>query len=67
MTEQKSAADKTLSHLEKRKDEVEKLWGIIGQAAISGNSQNYANKAKETADNAREIIPAQSLNFTVNS
>ena len=50
LTEQKSAADKTLSHLEKRKDEVEKLWGIIGQAAISGNSQNYANKAKETAD-----------------
>lgn len=43
-------ADKTLNHLEKRKDEVEKLYGIIGQAAISGNSQNYANKAKKTAD-----------------
>ena len=50
LTEQKSVADKTLSHLEKRKDEVEKLWGIIGQAAISGNSQNYANKARNMAN-----------------
>lgn len=48
--EQKSTADKILEHLEKRKEEIEKLWGIIGQAAISGNSQNYANKAKNMAN-----------------
>lgn len=50
LNEQKNAAKVIISHLEQRQDEVEKLWGIIGQAAISGNSQNYANKAKETAD-----------------
>lgn len=50
LNEQKNAAKVIISHMEQRQDEVEKLWGIIGQAAISGNSQNYANKAKETAD-----------------
>lgn len=50
LDEQKSNANDTLKHLEKRKDEVEKLWGIIGQSAISGNSQNYANNAKLIAD-----------------
>lgn len=50
LAEQKNTADNILSHLEQRRDEIEKLWGIIGQAAISGNSQNYANKAKLTAD-----------------
>lgn len=43
-------SNKTLEFLEKRKNEVEHLWGIIGQAAISGNSQNYANKAQKLAD-----------------
>ena len=50
LNEQKNAAKVIISHMEQRQDEVEKLWGIIGQASISGNSQNYANKAKETAD-----------------
>lgn len=50
LSDQEVAADEILNHLEKRKSEVEKLWGIIGQAATSGNSQNYANKAKRTAD-----------------
>lgn len=45
-----TAADKTLEHLEKRKNEVEKLWGIIGKAAISGNSKNYADKANHLAN-----------------
>ena len=50
LKEKASSSDKTLEFLNKRKDEVEHLWGIIGQAAISGNSQNYANKAKDLAD-----------------
>lgn len=50
LNEQKNAAKVIISHMEQRQNEVERLWGIIGQASISGNSQNYANKAKETAD-----------------
>ena len=50
LTEQKSAADKTLSHLEKRKDEVEKLWGIIGKSATVGNASSKATEHKEFAD-----------------
>lgn len=50
LKEKELLSDKTLEFLNKRKDEVEHLWGIIGQAAISGNSQNYANKAKDLAD-----------------
>lgn len=50
LKEKESLSDKTLAFLNKRKDEVEHLWGIIGQAAISGNSQNYANSAKGLAD-----------------
>lgn len=37
-------------HLEKRKQEIEVLWGIIGKATVSGQSQSYADKAKELAD-----------------
>lgn len=50
LKEKESLSDKTLEFLNKRKDEVEHLWGIIGQSAISGNSQSYANKAKKLAD-----------------
>lgn len=50
LNNQKENALNILNHLKQRKDEVEKLWGIIGQAAISGNSQNYANKAKNMAN-----------------
>lgn len=50
LTTQQNNANKILEHMEQRKEDVEKLWGIIGQAAISGNSQNYANKAKKMAD-----------------
>ncbi len=50
LEEKESLSDKTLEFLNKRKDEVEHLWGIIGQSAISGNSQSYANKAKNLAD-----------------
>ena len=40
-----SSADAIISHLTTRKDEVEKLWGIIGKAAISGQAQSYATRA----------------------
>ncbi|MBQ8843627.1 MAG: hypothetical protein IJ016_02425 [Elusimicrobiaceae bacterium] len=40
-----SNADTIISHLNTRKNEVEKLWGIIGQAAVSGQAQSYATRA----------------------
>lgn len=50
LVSQKNNANMILEHMQQRRDDVEELWGIIGQAAISGNSQNYADKAKKMAD-----------------
>lgn len=50
LSEQKNAADNTLAHLEKRKEEIEKLWGIIGKSATVGNASFVAEKHKEFAD-----------------
>lgn len=44
-SEYKNKAQEILSHLHKRKDEIEKLWGIIGKASVSGQAQSYATKA----------------------
>ena len=47
----KSSADteELYQYMEIKKQNVENLWGIIGRASVSGNSQNYANKAKNFA------------------
>ena len=45
-----SNADTIISHLNTRKNEVEKLWGIIGQAAVSGQAQSYATKSYRFAN-----------------
>lgn len=45
----KEKTDNLLKYMESKQKDVEKLWGIIGKATVSGNSQNYANKAKNFA------------------
>ncbi len=45
-----SYTQQTKEHLEQRKKEIEVLWGIIGKATVSGQSQSYADKAKALAD-----------------
>ena len=50
LSTQKNFADKTLSHLEKRKDEIEKLWGIIGKSATVGNASSIATKHEKLAN-----------------
>ena len=47
---QKKDAEETLKHLEHRKDEIEKLWGIIGKSATVGNASSKATEHKEFAD-----------------
>lgn len=41
----KVSSEVILTYLEGRKKDVEKLWGIIGQAAVSGQAQSYATKS----------------------
>lgn len=48
--EHKQEADEVLGHLQTRKEEVEKLWGIIGKAVVSGQAQSYADKAQKMAN-----------------
>jgi hypothetical protein len=45
----KEKTDCLLEYMKVKENEVEKLWGIIGKAAVSGSSQSYANKAKNFA------------------
>lgn len=45
----KAKTDALLKYMEDKQTDVEKLWGIIGKAAVSGSSQNYANNAKRFA------------------
>ena len=45
----KEKTDALLKYMEDKQTDVEKLWGIIGKAAVSGSSQNYANNAKRFA------------------
>lgn len=45
-----SRADGLFKHMDTRKQEVEKLWKIIGKASVTGSSQNYADNAKKFAD-----------------
>lgn len=48
--EHKQEANEVLEHLQIRKEEVEKLWGIIGKAVVSGQAQSYADKAQKMAN-----------------
>ncbi len=45
----KTKTDVLLQYMKEKQDAVEQLWGIIGKAAVSGSSQNYANNAKNFA------------------
>ena len=45
----KTETEELYKYMEVKKQNVENLWGIIGRASVSGNSQNYANKAKNFA------------------
>ena len=45
----KTKTDALLKYMNDKQKDVEKLWGIIGKAAVSGSSQSYANKAKNFA------------------
>lgn len=45
----KTETEELYKYMEAKKQNVENLWGIIGRASVSGNSQNYANKAKNFA------------------
>lgn len=45
----KEKTDALLKYMEGKQTDVERLWGIIGKATVSGNSQKYANKAKNFA------------------
>lgn len=38
-------ANTIIAALQKKQEEVEKLWGIIGKASVSGQSQRYAHHA----------------------
>lgn len=43
-------ANTIIASLQKKQEEVEKLWGIIGKAVVSGQAQSYADKAQEMAN-----------------
>lgn len=45
----KEKTDNLLKYMENKQKDVEKLWGIIGKASVSGSSQSYANNAKNFA------------------
>jgi len=47
--ESKEKTDTLLKYMQDKQLDVERLWGIIGKAVVSGSSQNYANKAKNFA------------------
>lgn len=47
--ENKKKADTLYAYMQEKQKDVEKLWGIIGKASVSGSSQNYANRAKNFA------------------
>jgi hypothetical protein len=51
-------ANQTLSEMKQRKDDVEKLWGIIGKSATVGQSKSYADDAKSFADTMMWICVA---------
>lgn len=41
--------DQLYTYMQEKQKDVENLWGIIGKAAVSGSSQNYANRARNFA------------------
>ncbi|MBQ8033119.1 MAG: hypothetical protein IJ266_04115, partial [Elusimicrobiaceae bacterium] len=43
-------ADEIIKALKTKEAEVEKLWGIIGKAVVSGQAQSYADKAQKMAN-----------------
>ena len=45
----KAKTDEILQYMKDKQDSVEKLWGIVGKAAVSGSSQSYADNAKNFA------------------
>lgn len=47
--ENKKRTDSLYAYMQGKQTEVERLWGIIGKASVSGNSQNYANRARKFA------------------
>jgi hypothetical protein len=55
LTGSKKVNDEHLEFLNKRKKEVDEIFGAIGQAALAGNFNEAANKEKEAADGWRKI------------
>jgi hypothetical protein len=51
----KKVNDEHLDFLNKRKKEVDEIFGAIGQAALAGNFNEIANKEKAAADGWRKI------------
>lgn len=47
--ENKKKTDELYAYMQEKQKDVEKLWGIIGKASVSGSSQNYANRARTFA------------------
>lgn len=45
----KARTEALLKYMENKQTDVEKLWGIIGKASVSGSSQSYADRAKNFA------------------
>ncbi len=45
----KTETDSLLEYMISKQKDVERLWGIIGKATVSGSSQSYANRAKNFA------------------
>ena len=49
-TSSTAKADEIIKALKTKEAEVEKLWGIIGKAVVSGQAQSYADKAQKMAN-----------------
>lgn len=50
LTSKEDETNNALKHIDKRREEIEKLWGIIGKSAIVGNASYHANESKHFAD-----------------
>ena len=50
LNEKSELSNNTLNHLNQRKEEVEKLWGIIGKSATVGNASYHANQSGKFAN-----------------
>lgn len=50
LNDKEEETDDTLEHINTRKNDIEKLWGIIGKSATVGNASFHANEAKNFAN-----------------